>query len=54
MILTAAFVLFVVWAGGLAGSYAMGGFIHLLIVAAVVMVFVHLFQSRSLIPRKHT
>lgn len=54
MILTVAFVLFVLWAGGLAASSAMGGFIHLLIVASVVMVFVHLFQSLSLIPRKHT
>jgi multisubunit Na+/H+ antiporter MnhE subunit len=40
-------VLLVLWALGLVTSFTMGGFIHLLIVAAVVLVVVRLIQGRS-------
>lgn len=41
-----AVVLLVLWALGLVTSYTMGGFIHLLLVIAVVMVLVRIIQGR--------
>jgi len=43
---TIAVILFVLWALGLVSSYTMGGFIHLLIVAAVIVVLVRIIQGR--------
>jgi hypothetical protein len=39
-------VLLVLWALGMVSSVTMGGFIHLLIVAAVVIVLVRVIQGR--------
>jgi len=47
MVWTIAVVLLVLWALGLVTSFTMGGFIHLLVVAAVVLVLVRLIQGRS-------
>jgi hypothetical protein len=47
MLWTIAIVLLVLWALGLVTSFTMGGFIHLLVVAAVVLVLVRLIQGRS-------
>lgn len=47
MLWTLAVVLLVLWALGLVSSYTMGGFIHLLLVVAVVMVLVNLFSGRK-------
>jgi hypothetical protein len=46
---TLAVVLLVLWALGLVGSYTMGGFIHFLLVAAVVLVLVRLIQGRRVL-----
>ena len=46
MLWTIALVLIVLWLLGLVSSYTMGGFIHLLLVAAVVVVAVRLIQGR--------
>jgi hypothetical protein len=46
MLWMVAVVLLVLWALGLLSSYAMGGFIHLLLVAAVVVVLVRVIQGR--------
>lgn len=46
MIYTLAVVLFVLWALGLATSYTLGGFIHILLVIAVVMVVLNLIGGR--------
>lgn len=46
MLWTIAVVLLVLWALGLASAYTMGGFIHILLVAAVVMVLVNLIGGR--------
>ena len=46
MLWTIAVILFVLWALGLVSSYTMGGFIHLLIVAAVIVVLVRIIQGR--------
>ena len=46
MLYTVAVVLLVLWGLGLVSSYTMGGFIHILLVIAVVMVLVNLIQGR--------
>jgi len=46
MLWTIAVVLIVLWLLGLVSSYTMGGFIHILLVIAVIMVLVHLIQGR--------
>ena len=47
MLWTVAVILLVLWALGLVSSYTMGGFIHLLLVAAIVVVAVRLIQGRA-------
>jgi hypothetical protein len=47
MLWAIAVVLAVLWFLGLGSAYTMGGLIHVLIVAAVVMVLFNLFRRRS-------
>jgi hypothetical protein len=47
MLWTIALLLLVLWGVGLVSSVTMGGFIHVLLVAAVVIVLVRLIQGRS-------
>jgi hypothetical protein len=47
MLWTIALILLVLWALGLVSSFTMGGFIHLLLVAAIVIVLVRLIQGRA-------
>ncbi len=46
MLWTIAVVLMVLWALGLVSSYTMGGFIHLLLVVAIIMVLVNVISGR--------
>ncbi len=46
MLWTAAIVLIVLWALGLVSSYTLGGFIHILIVVAIIIVLVQVIQGR--------
>lgn len=46
MLWTIAVVLLVLWALGLVSSYTMGGFIHILLVLAIVVVLVSVIQGR--------
>lgn len=46
MLWTIAVVLLVLWALGLVSSYTMGGFIHILVVAAIVILLIQLVQGR--------
>ena len=48
MLETIAIVLLVLWAVGLVSSYTMGGLIHILLVIAVVVVLLRVFQGRRL------
>ena len=41
-----AIVLIVLWLLGLVSSYTMGGFIHALLVIAIVMILVRVIQGR--------
>ncbi len=47
MLTTLAVVLLVLWALGLVTSYTIGGFIHILLVAAIILVLVRLIQGRN-------
>jgi hypothetical protein len=46
MLWTFAVILLALWLLGLVSSYTMGGFIHILLVVAIVMVLVRLIQGR--------
>jgi len=46
MLYTIAVVLLVLWALGLVSSYTMGGFVHLLLIVAVVMILLRIIQGR--------
>jgi hypothetical protein len=48
MLTTIAVVLLVLWALGLVSSYTMGGFIHILLVVAVVIILVRVIQGRRI------
>jgi hypothetical protein len=49
MLWTIAVILIILWLLGLVTSYTMGGFIHILIVVAVIMVLVNIIQGRSVV-----
>lgn len=46
MIETIAVILLVLWLAGVITSYTLGGFIHILLVIAVVMFLVRIIQGR--------
>jgi hypothetical protein len=47
MLYTLAIVLLVLWLLGLVSSYTIGGFIHILLVIAIVMVLVNFISGRK-------
>jgi hypothetical protein len=47
MLYTIAVVLIVAWLLGLVSSYTLGGFIHVLLVVAIIMILVRLIQGRN-------
>lgn len=47
MLYTIALVLIILWLLGLATSYTIGGFIHALLVVAVIMVLIRIIQGRG-------
>ncbi len=49
MLWTIAIVLLVLWALGLVSSYTMGGFIHILLVVAIIVVLLNVIQGRRAI-----
>jgi hypothetical protein len=48
MLWTIAVILIILWALGLVSSYTMGGFIHILLVIAVIVVLVNIIQGRRI------
>jgi len=46
MLWTIAVILMVFWLLGLVSSYTMGGFIHVLLVIAIIVVLVRIIQGR--------
>jgi hypothetical protein len=49
MLWTLAVILIVLWLLGILSSHTMGGFIHVLLVVAIVMVLVRIIQGRRAI-----
>jgi len=47
MLWTIAVLLLILWLLGMVSSYTLGGFIHILLVLAVIAVLVRLIQGRS-------
>ncbi|MBU4262994.1 MAG: lmo0937 family membrane protein [Proteobacteria bacterium] len=49
MLWTIAVILIILWALGLVSSYTMGGFIHILLVIAVIVVLLNIIQGRRVL-----
>ena len=47
MLYTLAVILLILWLLGLVSSYTLGGFIHILLVVAIVLLLVRLLQGRA-------
>jgi hypothetical protein len=48
MLETIAVVLLILWALGLVSSYTMGGFIHILLVVALLIIVIRVIQRRRI------
>ena len=48
MLYTIALILIIAWLLGLVSSYTLGGFIHILLIVAIVLILVRLIQGRKL------
>jgi hypothetical protein len=48
MLETVAVILLILWAFGLVSSYTLGGFIHILLVLAVIVIAIRLIQGRRI------
>ena len=46
LLTTLAIVLVILWLLGLVSSYTLGGFIHILLVVAIIMILVRVIQGR--------
>jgi len=49
MLYTIAVILIVLWLLGLVSSYTMGGFIHILLVIAVIVIVIQLISGRKVL-----
>ena len=49
MLWTIAVILIILWLLGLVSSYTIGGFIHILLVVAIIMVLVNIIQGRRVL-----
>jgi hypothetical protein len=47
MLETIAIILIILWLLGLVSSYTMGGFIHILLVIAIVVIILRLIRGRT-------
>lgn len=47
MLWTIAVLLLILWSLGMVSSYTLGGFIHILLVLAIIAVLIRLIQGRS-------
>jgi len=48
MLGTIAVILIILWLLGLVSSYTMGGFIHILLVVAIIVILIRVIQGRRL------
>ncbi len=47
MLWTVAVILLILWAVGLVTSYTLGGFIHVLLVVAIIVVVINIISGRK-------
>lgn len=47
MLMTIAVILLILWLLGMVSAYTIGGFIHVLLVIAIIIVLVRVIQGRS-------
>jgi hypothetical protein len=47
MLFTIAALLLILWLLGMVSSYTLGGFIHILLILAIIVVLVRIIQGRS-------
>lgn len=47
MLYTIAVILLVMWLLGMVSAYTVGGFIHLLLVLAIIMILIRVIQGRQ-------
>ena len=48
MLWTSALILIVLWVLGLVSSYTLGGFLHILLVLAIVVILIRVIQGRRI------
>lgn len=48
MLYTIAIVLLVLWAIGLLSSYTLGGFIHILLVIAIIVILLRIIREKNI------
>jgi len=49
MLITIAIILIVLWLLGVVTSYTLGGFIHILLVIAIIMILVRLIRGQKVL-----
>ncbi|CCJ07364.1 MULTISPECIES: lmo0937 family membrane protein [Methylocystis] len=49
MLETIAVILVIMWLLGLVSSYTLGGFIHILLVIAIIVIILRVIQGRSIL-----
>ena len=49
MLWTIAVILLVLWVLGLVSSYMLGGFVHLLLVLAIIVIIIRVIQGRKVV-----
>ncbi|AZG78061.1 lmo0937 family membrane protein [Methylocystis rosea] len=49
MLETIAVILIIMWLLGLVSSYTLGGFIHILLVIAIIVIILRVIQGRSIL-----
>lgn len=49
MLMTIAVILIVLWILGLVTAYTLGGFIHILLVIAIIMILVRLIKGEKIV-----
>ena len=49
MLLTIAAILLILWFLGIVSSYTLGGFIHLLLVIAIITVLIRIIQGKRIV-----
>jgi len=49
MLWTIAVILIILWLLGFVSNYTMGGFIHILLVIAIIMVLIRIIQGRKIL-----